>query len=101
MNDADLEMKLDLYEALFEELFRSGVLTEDMCERLAQRFDGMERFYEGNSRQDHFTRLAMATRLLPMRAVSDTPSEARAKFERKQMIERTALYERRAREKNK
>jgi hypothetical protein len=98
VNDADLEMKLALYDALFEELFRSGVLTEDMCERLAARFDGMERYYEGNSRQDHFTRLALATRLLPMRAVADTPSEHRAKFERKQMIERTALLERRARE---
>ena len=98
VSDITTQDQLALFGALFEELVRAGILTEDMVENVALRFDGLAHEYRGSDREDQYSHLALAARLLPGRATAPTPSARRAEYERRQMRERTAILERRARE---
>ncbi|RSV15682.1 hypothetical protein CA235_07470 [Sphingomonas sp. ABOLF] len=98
MSDINTQDQITLFGALFEELVRAGVLTDDMVENVALRFDGLAHEYRGSDGGEQYSHLAFAARLLPGRARAPTVSERRAEYERRQMRERTAILERRAKE---
>lgn len=87
-------IKLAFFEALFEELYRSGVITDDMISAVAERAGSLERWHAGASEEDLHGGVAIAAAMLPMRAHAELPSDRRAAYERRQMIERTALLAR-------
>lgn len=87
-------IKLAFFEAMFEEMYRSGIITDDTIAEVAKRAGSLERWHEGSPDADLHGGVAIAAAMLPMRATSALPSEHRARFERKQTRERTAMLAR-------
>jgi hypothetical protein len=98
VSDINTDDQLELFSALFGEMVRANILTDEMIERVALRFEGLAHAHRGSDREEQYTHLASAARILPMRARAPTPSEQHAEYERRQMRERTAILERRTRD---
>lgn len=89
----DDDLRLEFLDALVGELIRSGVITEEMTERLADRMESYARHYDGNSRQLRYARMAEHARTMVAQANQMTEVEFAADFRRKQIRERTAMLE--------
>lgn len=81
----------DLLTALFAEMIRTGIIPEDVIDRVAERFEA-----EGGERGE---RLAHLARCILMEGLIEPTSESdfRAQYYRRQIRERTKLIERDAR----
>lgn len=78
-----------LTDAIFQELARAGVLTDEMCERVARRFEAEAREQADPGRREMHTTIAMSARAIPIRASAPSGSDVRADYRRRQIVERT------------